>query len=55
MIDECRAEHCERIDCWIDGGGLPPLPRSSLLLLGLSLEDDDGCFDQLHVDEHLKD
>jgi hypothetical protein len=65
MIEEWREEHWERMDCWIDCGGLPPpppppaSPRLSFSPLGLlSVEGeggDAGCsfLDQFHVDEHL--
>lgn len=62
-MDEWRVEHSERMDCWMDGDGLPLLVFfCSLLLLLLlaasssSSDDEDGeangFLDQLHVDEN---
>jgi len=61
MMEEWRAEHWERMDCWMSGEGMLLLSSSSLLSLLLLLLSFlsallfGDSLDQFHVDEYLKD
>lgn len=58
-MEEWSSEHWDKMDCWMDGGGLPSLPFSVLFELLLPFlssslmadeEAEEVVLDQFHVD-----